>query len=265
MRILAILLALCLVSACEPKKTSTAPEHSEPAVSDSEHTSETALDWHGRYEGILPCADCEGMRTRLTLRPDHSYSLEIEYLGKEVEPLLYHGTFAWTSDGSTVYLNDVSEGPNLYFLGEGFVAQLDLEGKRITGELGEKYLLKKVPTPVLAGTSWVLEELMGQAIVAEPGEPAKATLEFSDDGDSAFGQGGCNGFRGSVSFEEPGRIKFAPLAATLKACPDLELEKQFFEVLEKADSFHYEAGRLELYRARMAPLAKFRLAPSSHR
>ncbi len=265
MRILALLLlTVCLVSSCEPKKTNRSSSK-EAKVVDSDHTSEKALDWHGIYEGVLPCADCEGMKTRLTLRPDHSYSLLVTYLGKEAEPFQYEGSFAWASDGSSLYLNDVTEGPNRYFLGEGFVAQLDLEGQRITGELGERYVLQKVKTPPLAGTRWAIEELMGQPVVvgAEPSQIP--TLQFSDDGATVSGNASCNSFHGPVEFKNSKGLKFGNLAATLKACPDMELEGQYFEVLEKADSFHYEGDRLELHRARMAPLAKFRLIPNSDR
>ena len=29
--------------------------------------SKTSVDWVGKYEGTLPCADCEGIKTTLTL------------------------------------------------------------------------------------------------------------------------------------------------------------------------------------------------------
>lgn len=264
MRILAwMLLTACLVSSCEPKKSAAAGQAPPPPVN-SEHTSEKALAWHGLYEGVLPCADCEGLKTSLTIRPDHSYTLKVVSLGKQAEPLTYEGTFAWASDGQTIYLNDATEGSNRYFLGEGFVAQLDLEGQRITGELGEKYVLKKVEVPALAGTRWVLVELMGKPVSVGAEPSVNPTLEFSDDGASISGNGSCNSFGGAVTFSGPNRLKFGALAATLRACPDLDLEKQYFDVLEKADSFHHEGDRLELHRARMAPLAKFKLVSSRH-
>ncbi len=258
MRILALLLfTVCLVTSCEPKKSSAA-QPAKPV--DSAHTSENALDWHGIYEGVLPCADCEGMQTRLVLRPDHSYSLAVKYLGKEAAPFTHEGSFAWASDGSTIYLNDVTEGPNTYFLGEGFVAQLDLEGQRITGELGDRYVLQKVKTPVLAGTRWSLVELMGEKVSVEsPSETP--TLEFADDGTSVSGKGSCNSFHGPITFSEHERLKFGVMVATLRACPELALEQKYFDVFKQADSFHFEKDRLELYRARMAPLAKFQLLP----
>mgnify|MGYP003611360718 CR=1 FL=1 len=40
----------------------------------------------------------------------------------------------------------------------------------------------------------------------------------------------------------------------------MALEQQFLQVLSQADGYHAEAGRLQLLRARMAPLARFELA-----
>lgn len=255
-------LFLCLIvvsaSGCEPKKSSKSEQApSSSSQSTKGDTSENALDWHGTYEGVLPCADCEGMKTILTLRPDHTYRLEVTYLGKDSEPFTYEGDFAWASDGGTVYLNDVTDRPNRFLIGENFVAQLDLEGKRITGNLGKKYELKKVEVSPLAGSRWRLVELMGQPFT--PGEEPSAipTLVFSATGTEVSGRASCNSFGGPVTWTKPNRLKFGNLVSTLRACPDLDKEKQYFEVLEKADSYHLEGDTLQLFKARMAPLAKF--------
>ena len=33
-------------------------------------SSATSLDWEGVYRGVVPCADCEGIVTTITLRRD---------------------------------------------------------------------------------------------------------------------------------------------------------------------------------------------------
>jgi copper homeostasis protein (lipoprotein) len=43
----------------------------------------TSIDWAGNYQGILPCADCEGIKTQILLNKDLSYVLETQYLGKD--------------------------------------------------------------------------------------------------------------------------------------------------------------------------------------
>lgn len=108
------------------------------------HTSETSLDWAGTYTGVMPCADCEGIETVLTLNQDDTYTLEMTYLGKNVDPFAEKGTFKWSDDGGKITLvND--EGSHTQFLvGENFVTQLDGDGNLITGEMADKFTLKKV-------------------------------------------------------------------------------------------------------------------------
>ena len=40
-------------------------------------SAETSLDWAGEYEGIFPCADCEGIKIELDLNPDVLSSVKI--------------------------------------------------------------------------------------------------------------------------------------------------------------------------------------------
>ncbi len=47
------------------------------------------------YEGRLPCADCEGIDTILTLYNDETYTMSSTYLGREVEPYIENGK--WTT------------------------------------------------------------------------------------------------------------------------------------------------------------------------
>lgn len=42
-----------------------------------------------RFVGVLPCADCEGIRTELVLRADGSFTIEQNYLGKIAMPPYY--------------------------------------------------------------------------------------------------------------------------------------------------------------------------------
>jgi heat shock protein HslJ len=42
------------------------------------------------------------------------------------------------------------------------------------------------------------------------------------------------------------------------ACVDMEMEKQFLNVLSTADSYYLTGDTLQLIRAKMAPLAKFK-------
>lgn len=107
------------------------------------HNSKNSLDWSGTYTGIFPCASCEGIETSLTINYEGTYSLQISYLGKdELNTFEREGTFSWNEAGNTITLEN-EEAPNQYFVGENYLAKLDMNGNRITGDLADRYQLSK--------------------------------------------------------------------------------------------------------------------------
>lgn len=109
----------------------------------SRHTAMTSLDWHGAYQGVTPCADCEGIDTTLTLNQDKTYQLTRTYLGKSAEAFQQEGTFSWDKTGRVVILEGLTHGPDQFFVAENRVIMQDMEGDMIEGELADRYVLKK--------------------------------------------------------------------------------------------------------------------------
>jgi len=62
---------------------------------------------------------------------------------------------------------------------------------------------------------------------------------------------------GTYELSDPNRIKFSQLIGTMMACENMEVENGLREVLKSTDSYHVSADTLQLFRARMAPLARF--------
>ncbi|MEH6306947.1 copper resistance protein NlpE [Olivibacter sp. CPCC 100613] len=107
------------------------------------HNAQNSLDIIGTYKGVLPCADCEGIRTELTLKTDSTYTLKNNYLGKgDGKEFEEEGRYVWL-DGSTIELKGTEEESYKYFVGENTLTQLDMSGEKITGELADKYILRK--------------------------------------------------------------------------------------------------------------------------
>jgi uncharacterized lipoprotein NlpE involved in copper resistance len=124
-----------LMSCGQKAKTNDKPNNGV----DLAHNSRNSLDWKGSYKGIVPCADCEGIETTLTLS-DSTYVLETLYLGKGNKVYTDKGSFFWDGNGSVITLYDV----NLkYLVGENYLRQLNLEGNIIESEHAEMYLLSK--------------------------------------------------------------------------------------------------------------------------
>lgn len=102
-------------------------ESAPPAVPDPAHNSRNALDWAGTYEGVTPCADCPGIRTRLTLRGDGGFELSTQTLGRQATPQTVRGNFRWNAAGNTITL-DGPGGGQQFRVGEGRLLQLDRDG-----------------------------------------------------------------------------------------------------------------------------------------
>lgn len=108
-----------------------------------EHNSYNSLDWNGTYESVLPCADCEGIKTTVTLKEDGTFAVNAEYLGKESAVVDMEGDAEWSDDGNRIVLATQDE-KMLFQVQEGSLLMLDQEGNAITGELADAYLLKKI-------------------------------------------------------------------------------------------------------------------------
>ena len=107
------------------------------------HNSRDSLDWWGVYEGTLPSAGGSGMHVRIALNRDGTFEKVVEYVGRE-GVFTSEGAFTWNEAGSHVTLEGIEDGPATYWVGEGFLLQMDLEGNRIEGELADLYRLEKI-------------------------------------------------------------------------------------------------------------------------
>ncbi len=127
------ILAIALVfSACKTHKN-------KPTTTD-EHTAEYALDYEGVYKGTYPCADCEGIKTTLTLNKDKSFIYETLYLGRKGKSFVYKGNY--TVKGNTLTIQQDNK-PIHFLVGESTVTLLGDDLKPNTGELADFYVLKK--------------------------------------------------------------------------------------------------------------------------
>ena len=152
--IIALSIASIFLVACsktENKKTeekaqtsATSEAVAETTSADNAHTAENTLDWNGTYKGVLPCADCESIETELELNSDKTYEIKETYLGKgDGKPFESKGSFQFDSKNLSVIELDQAGDGRKYFVAEGYLKALDLEGNEITGELADKYQLKK--------------------------------------------------------------------------------------------------------------------------
>ena len=106
------------------------------------HNSRNSLDWAGTYTGLIPSASGMGIEVRLTLNGNGTYALNYHYVGRPDPDFSSTGNFTWDNAGSVITLDSIT-GPLHYRVGENMLWQLDLEGKEITGNLADMYILRK--------------------------------------------------------------------------------------------------------------------------
>ena len=257
MRRATVLAGAVLFAALLGCAVSTEPQSSTGALPIGD-TSRTSLDWAGAYSGTVPCADCPGIRTRIELRDDGTFSRSLLYLDRDERPRTDTGRFTWDASGSRVTLG---EGRNAqqFQVGESVLFHLDQNGQRITGNLAAAYRLEKIVNdPRIENRRWQLIELAGRTI-EPPGDREGAYFELDGAESRVTGNASCNRFFGTYELASGDRIRFgSDMGSTMMACPELEQEREFLDMLGRVDNYALGEGGLSLNRARMAPLARFR-------
>ncbi len=119
----AILATATLLGGGMPRAETTA----SAAAGVDAHNSRNALDWAGTYEGVLPCADCPGIRTRLVLHDDGRFELQTQYLERDVKPRAASGRFTWNVAGSGITLDAAGAGQQ-FAVGERRLLQMNRDG-----------------------------------------------------------------------------------------------------------------------------------------
>lgn len=96
----------------------------------------------------------------------------------------------------------------------------------------------------LDGVKWELKTLNNKEIKLTDSN-SEIYIQFNEAEKKVNGRGGCNRFFGNYEMDGD-KLKFSPLGATRMACPDLQLETEFFKALETVDTYSIKDGMLSL-------------------
>lgn len=133
------------LSACKSTKEESvlnAETESQETVAEQPE-AKSSIDFIGSYKGVLPCADCEGIETLITLNPDESFSIKQTYLGKEDKPFEEIGSYEWMEDGNRLMFEDTESNITYYLVTDGKLTMLDSEGNPVEGPNAANYELNK--------------------------------------------------------------------------------------------------------------------------
>lgn len=132
------------------KENTSNPENKIVQVMDSSKLTDTVKlglvykRLAGKYFGILPCADCSGIETTITIKENGTYIFDRTYLvnNQKGNNTVSEGHLEVSGDEKLIILPELVA-PNKYLIGEANLTQLDMDGKIIVGELAKNYILHK--------------------------------------------------------------------------------------------------------------------------
>jgi len=251
---------LCLLSlflSCnnqEKAQKENGVENKSPA-----HNSRNSVDWNGTYRGIVPCADCEGIKTEVVLHRDGTYEINQKYIGEQDSIFNETGKFEWNEAGSKItLLNEEDAKKRQFQVGENKLIMLDADGEQIKSELSKYYVLEKSSfDQEITEKYWKLIELDGKKIPTPENGRTEPHFILKANEDRVSGNGGCNVLMGNYKLEDNNKIKFSQMATTMMACQEVEYEHEFLRVFEEAELYNVKKDTLVLKTTDMAPLATF--------
>ena len=145
--VLATALAL---SACQPASNN---QNSTPATAEDSKPNSAAhvqstpnTSWQGRYTGLLPCADCSGIRTTIELDDDKSFEMTEQYTGKGyIAPTKTEGEFHFDPNTPNLIELKSKDFQRKFSIGEQTIEARAMEDGSALSELYTLYKLTEVP------------------------------------------------------------------------------------------------------------------------
>ena len=280
---------LITIFSCQNKKETI--QETKPLSINDFPKSNIDQNFVGVYQGILPCADCEGMETILVINENNTFTKSVHYLGKGNKVFEQKGNFSWNTLGNVIQLNDIENAPNQYLVTNSKLVQLDLEGKIIAGNLAKEYEFTKQPEAIvaietsqpkaetvnlnnklassasiekvnpaegkytLARTKWKLIHLNGKTVKQIGNKSYFIKMNSSDGRFSAFA--GCNNIMGNYAMPKTSNISFFDIAATQMFCEGDLIENDFIRMLEETTKYVLENETLSFYSSGKKPIATF--------
>ena len=203
----------------------------------AQHNSRNSLDWAGTYEGVLPCADCPGTKTRLTLNYDGSYRLVTQAQGSQNAEESVIGVFTWQPSGNAITL-DERGGRQQFSVGEGRLRLLRPEGgasANLVLTLGAPHgedleqQLERYRWTLVSATDANNRRIAG----LPPGRDRPVVLNFA--GSRLSVQGPCNRLVGGYKVTNADQLAVNEGASTQMACHPalMRADSALFNLLAK--------------------------------
>lgn len=106
-----------------------------------------SLDFHGVFYGYLPCSDCNGVKTTLSLKQHNNYLLVTQPARESSREYFEKGKYTWDEKTKTVVLTSRKDASIKQYRieDEGTLVQLNSDGTRIKDD-EDDYTLRRSDT-----------------------------------------------------------------------------------------------------------------------
>ena len=122
------------------------------------------------YTGVIPCADCEGIAYKLSIKKDNRFRTSSVYIGKSNRAFTERGTWKMQGD-SLLILNESEETPRQFKIKNNQLIMLDQQGKEISGSLSQMYTLTQADSTA-TDKRWEEQRKQGVDFRAAGNEPS---------------------------------------------------------------------------------------------
>jgi hypothetical protein len=104
-----------------------------------------SLEFHGVFYGYLPCKDCDGIKTTLSLKQNNNYLLVTQPAKESSKEFYEKGKYNWNDENHTVVLTSRNESNIRQYLikDEGTLMLLNSDGSQMARNLADNYTLRR--------------------------------------------------------------------------------------------------------------------------
>jgi len=130
------------------EKVLRAREMTHQQHADHVNPIDKSQDFHGVFYGFLPCDDCNGIKTTLSLKQKNNYLLVTQYARESSREFYEKGKYSWNDENHTVVLTPRKEltTRQYHIENEGTLVQLNSDGTRRAGAEADRYTLRRSDT-----------------------------------------------------------------------------------------------------------------------
>lgn len=127
-----------------------AREMQQQNVDHSKHAPvNKALEFRGVFYGYVPCNDCDGIKTTLSLKQNNNYLLVTQPAKESSREFYEKGKYSWDDKTQLVTLTPRKGGTSTHryhIEDEGTLIRLNEDGTKMMGDLADRYALRRSDT-----------------------------------------------------------------------------------------------------------------------